>query len=245
MKKLVVVLFLSLLTICVFGQGKKQHDSIAIVIMDRMSDVIGDMASCSFKLHVINDIADPSVGLIKQFNDYEVYMTGPDKMLVEAQGYKGHRQLMYNGKQLAYYSFDEKNYGILPAPETIIKTIDKINDQYGIEFPAADFFYPAFTDDLLESADSILFLGTTLIQDKEYFHILAKGKNINFQFWVNNDPYNLPARFAITYKNQPGNPQYVASFSDWQINPTLPVAMFDFQPPPGARPVRILAKDER
>jgi hypothetical protein len=67
---------------------------------------------------------------------------------------------------------------------------------------------------------------------------------VNYQFWINNDAYNLPAVFSITYKNQQGTPQYLATFSDWQINPTLPDAMFDFQPPPNASKVRIMSKSD-
>ncbi len=243
MKKVLITPLWVLLSLGVFAQGKR-HDSLAILIIDRMTDVIGDLESCSYKLNTANDIWDPSAGLVKHFADYEVYMSGPSKMLINARGHKGHRQYMYNGEQLAYYSFDENNYGVIPAPGTIIKTIDSISDNYGYDFPAADFFYPAFTDDLLEDSDSLRFLGMVKIFGKEYFHILASGKKLDFQFWVTNDAYNLPARFVITYKTERGSPQYHAAFSEWQINPTLPAAMFDFLPPPGATRVRIMSKTD-
>ena len=172
-------------------------------------------------------------------------MAGPNKMLVNAYGHKGHRQFMYNGTQFAYYSFDEHNYGLIPAPPTIIKTFDSLSENYDLEFPAADFFYPALTDDLLTHSDSLHFYGIEKIGDKEYFHVIAFNPETTIQFWVNNDAYNLPARYAITYKKQPNNPQYFASFSDWEINPRLPEAMFDFVPPPGAAKLRIQSKKEK
>ena len=223
----------------------KQQDSIAIIIIDRMTDVIGDLQSCSFKLETANDVQDSVGGLVKQFANFEVYMSGPDKMLVNARGYKGHREFLYNGQQLAYYSFDEHNYGILPVPDNTIQMIDSIHALYDIEFPAADFFYPTFTDDLLADADTIRFVGKEEINGKEFFHVMAIGKEMDFQFWVNNNAYNLPAKFAITYKNMPGNPQYIAAFTDWQINPDLPDAMFDFLPPPGAAQLTIMSKTDK
>jgi hypothetical protein len=194
---------------------------------------------------VVNDVSDPLKGPVKHWTDYEVYLSGPDKMLVIANGAKGHRQFMYNGRQIAYLSFDEHNYGIIPAPSTTIRMIDSLHEHYDFEFPAADFFYPAFTDDLLENADSIKFLGSTRIRGKEYFHIVADGKKINLQFWINNDAFNLPALFSITHKNGRDNPQYLASFYDWEINPHLPASLFDFSPPPGAAKVRIMSKSDR
>lgn len=244
MKKIITGMLVLLISYSALAQARK-HDSVAILIVDRMADVISNLESCSFKLSTANDINEYSHGLVKRFAEFEVYFSGPSKLLINAHGHKGHRQLMYNGEQLAYYSFDENNYGVIPAPETTIETMDHINKQYEIEFPAADFFYPAFTDDLLEHSDSLRFVGVDKIKDKEYFHIVSHNKDMIFQFWVNNDAYNLPAKYAITYKNQPGRPQYLATFSEWQVNPALPAAMFNFLPPPGAAKVKILSKNEK
>jgi hypothetical protein len=236
---------LCVIVCCIANAQAKLQDSTAILIIDRMTDVIGDLQSCSFHLNVSTDVPDTQYSLVKKFNSDDVYMEGPDKMLVNVHGYKGHRQFMYNGNQLAYYSFDENNYGIIPAPNTIIKTIDSIHAMYDIDFPAADFFYPAFTDDLLENVDTLLFLGIVQIEDKEYLQILASNKGTTYQFWINNDAYDLPAKFVITDKTKPGYPQYQATFSDWIINPDLPDAMFDFQPPPGASRLQILSKTDK
>ncbi|MHA4842927.1 DUF2092 domain-containing protein [Flavitalea antarctica] len=249
MKKLVLISFVGLISQLSVAQPKT-FDSLAVLIIDRMADVIGDLESCSYALTTATDVevtnhmqTEKSV-YIKYFTDYTVYMGGSNKMLINAYGYKGHRQYMYNGKQFAYYSFDENNYGLIPAPATVIKTFDSLSDNYGIEFPAADFFYPALTDDILAHSDSLRYLGIEKINAKEYFHIIAFNPEEIIQFWINNDAYNLPARFSITYKKQPGNPQYLAIFSEWQINPRFPEAMFEFVPPPGAGRLRIQSKNE-
>jgi len=85
-------------------------DSVAILILDRMSAVIGDLNSCSFTLHTSTDISDNSffvphegLGLIKQFDTHEVYIAGPDRMLVNSSGDKGNRGFWYNGERIAYY----------------------------------------------------------------------------------------------------------------------------------------------
>jgi hypothetical protein len=241
MKKLFFILSGGWISFCAMAQSKN-YDSIAVRIIDRMSAVIGDLESCSFKLKVANDLPDLSGALVKYFNDYDVYMSGPDRMVVTARGSRGHRQFMYNGEQLAYYSFDENNYGIVPAPKTIIAMFDSLNKKYGMEFPAADFFYPALTDDLLQASDSIRYLGIETIGSRDFFHLIAYGKDMDIQFWINNDAYNLPESFSICYKGKKGNPQYIGLFSDWQLNPKLPNSMFEFSPPPQATRVKILSK---
>ncbi len=238
-------LLFSLLPLSFISAQTKQQDSLAILLIDRMTDIIGDLESCSYKLNVTTDVPDVSFGLVKHLSNYEVYMSGPSKLLINSHGDRGHHQYFYNGQQFATYSFDENNYGILPVADNTIQTIDSLNKKYGIEFPAADFFYPAFTDDLLGDAGVIKFLGIVRTEGKEYFHIMASGTDKNYEFWINNDAFNLPAKFAITYKTQKGNPQYQATFSDWEINPALPSSMFDFLPPPGARQVKIMSQNEK
>jgi hypothetical protein len=243
MKKLLFCLFWAALSSVVFAQGTK-IDSTAVLLLDRMSNVIGDLGSCSFQLNTSYDNPDPDYGLIKQFSTYEVYLSGPDKMLVNLTGAKSHRQFWYNGSQLFYYSYDENNYAVMDAPPTILQTIDSVNKNFEIEFPAADFFYPTFTDDLIKNSDQIAYLGQTRIMGKNCYQILATSKEMSIQIWISDDAFNLPFRYTIVYHNLNGNPQYEATFSDWQINPDLPTKMFYFLPPPGATKIRIISKSE-
>lgn len=243
MKSLFIGVFMSTFACNIAAQ--KQHDSLAILLIDRMTDVIGDLESCAFNLQVAKDSTFPDLGMVKRFIDFEVFMSGPDKMMINYQNDRGHRQIWYNGAQLAYYFKDEHNYGIIPAPLTTIEMIDSVHKAYHIEFPAADFFYPGFTDDLLANFDQLRYLGRSQLNGQEYFHIMAENKEQNMQIWISTDSYNLPGRFAITYLNRPGNPQYQASFSNWRINPNLPAAMFNFEPPPGSAKVRIMSATDR
>jgi hypothetical protein len=238
----ILILLLIISSLSLIAQHNK-FDSLAVSIIDRMSQVIGDMKSCRFSLMTATDIYHPDVGMIKRFADYEVFMSGRDKLLINARGYKGQRQYKYNGNELALYSFDENNYGLLDAPGTTIRTIDSLSVTYGIDFPAGDFFYPALTDDIIQNSDLITYLGIDEIDGVDCFHVLASNKEIDIQFWISNDELNLPVKFVINYKTQEGSPQYYASFSNWVVNPDLPAALFDFLPPPGAAKVKIIARN--
>ena len=233
--------FFGLIMILSVRAQEPRVDTVAIMIIDRMASVIGELTSCSFTLHTSIDIQDPEFGMIKQLGKDDVFLAGPDKMLVHFYGDKGHRGFWYNGIQTTYYSFDENNYVIIDAPDNIIAMIDTINKTYGIEFPAADFFYPTFTDDVIEFSENVIFLGKKDIDGQECFHILASNKDISAQFWFANDAYNLPVKYIITYKNE-NNKQFEATFSNWQLNHDIPLTIFEFMPPPKARQISILPR---
>ncbi|GGF30723.1 DUF2092 domain-containing protein [Echinicola rosea] len=240
MKKLILAIYL-ILPLSSFAQ-ESDIDSVAVFILDHMSAVIGDMESCRYKLSTSSDIPSAKVKYSKEYTDNEVFMQGPDKMLVHQKGHKGHRGFFYNGEFFTHYSYSENNYTTVHAPDDIITMIDSMNYNYGVEFPAADFFYPTFTDDLLTHFDTLVYLGTKYVNGKDCFHIAASNQEQSVQIWIANDAMNLPVKFLITNKEKALAPQYEATFSDWEINPDLPATIFEFTPPPGARLIAILPK---
>lgn len=242
MKRSLVVCCVLAVTLVGHAQAPK-YDSAAIYLMDRMSDVIGNLESVHFTLTTAFDEIDHEHGVVRHYGVDEVFMSGPNKMLVTTRNFKGHRQYMYNGSHMAYFSFTENNYGIIDAPSSTIAAIDQIHREYGVDFPAADFFYPTFTDDMIALFDEIRYLGKAEIAGRTCFHLLGKNGDMTAQFWIENDALMLPMKMLLI-ENNGNHIHYEATFSGWQINPVLPAAMFDFLPPPGARRLRIVAKDE-
>lgn len=217
-------------------------DPAAVLILDQMSDLIGELESCTFNVSNSQDVNDPDYGLIKINNQSSIIFNGPNKMLVHLDGDKGKRGYWYNGEHVVFYSYSENNYAIIDAPHNnIIETIDDLHADYGIDIPSADFFYPSFTDDILESFDTLKYLGEKTIDDQDCFHLKASNKNMDVQFWISNDAYKLPKKFVIIYKDK--NMQYEATYSDWVLNPTIPDAAFEFTPPAKAAQINILAKN--
>ncbi len=216
-------------------------DPVAIQILDKMHTVIGDLESCTYNLSSSLDVIDPDYGLIKNYGENEVIMKGPDKMIVIFDGNKGKKGFWYNGEQVIYYSYSENNFAILEAKDNIIATIDEIHNNYGIDFPAADFFYPSATDNILESFDTVKYLGKKMIDNKECFHIKASNKIMDVQFWISNDAFNLPKKYLIVYKSE-NFKQYEATFNNWVLNPVLPKSIFEFTPPAKAAQINMLAR---
>lgn len=249
MKKIIIVGFAAILPLQVIAQ-ETEADPVAVLILDRMSQVIGELGSCSFTLDTSHDIQDntfflPEDGLgpVKHFATHTVYMVGPDMMLVDTHGDRGHQGYWYKGDSLTYYSYDENNFGIVRTPENIIDMIYSVHEMYGIEFPAADFFNPYFTDDLLAQCNKLRYLGTAILGGKECFRIVASGEEKNVQLWISNDALTLPKKMVIVYFKEERNPQYEVTFSNWQLNPELPGALFDFMPPPEASQIILVSKN--
>lgn len=241
MKKLLYSLvFLGLFTTA--RSQVKTYDTTAIVILDHMSAIIGNLTSCRFRLNIETDVTDPEFGTLTSHEINTVWISGPGKMLIDAIGNKGHRGFWYNGQTLTWYSFTENNYVIIPVPDNLIRMIDSVNDTYGIDFPAADFLNPSLSDDLIGISDNISYQGKDRIYDQSCYQIVAKNKEMNIQLWIADDLMFLPVKMVITCSGKASAQRYECTFSDWQVNPDLPAALFEFAVPPGASQVSILSR---
>lgn len=241
MRKHFLLLFFLFFSIFSFSQVVKDHDSTAIFILDKMADLIGDLESVSFELNSSTDQFNTNNDIEKHYSKSSVSFSGSDKLLAKVEGTNGKKGFWYDGSYMSFYNFDENNYVTLEAPETTLEMIDEMHMNYDFQFPAADFFYPNFTDDMMEQFDSIKYLGKKFIGDEECYHIMATNSELNVQLWISNKTHLLPKHFVMIYKNK-SNLQYEATFSNWSLNPNIPDAVFDFLPPPKAKLISIMKK---
>ncbi|MCU0373231.1 MAG: DUF2092 domain-containing protein [Ignavibacteria bacterium] len=245
-KKIIFTAFL-LLTLsfsAIPGKSYSQIDTLAVAILDSMSNNIGELETCSFRFALDYDIFSENYGMITHSDAGTIFLKGPDKILMERQGDKGHKKFFYNGKTCSLYSFDRNNYATIPAPPTIIETIDSISNAYGVEFPAADVFYPDFVDDLLDVSDRMIYLGLTMTGIIECYHVAGVTDDFTYQLWIMTEKDNYtPVKLSIVYDKKPGKPRYSALYYDWKLNPELDDAMFEFSPPAGSEEITILKKN--
>src|SRR4030095_15299466 len=107
-------------------------DPKALTVLNRMADNIGALHACTFRLDASYDEWDAEAGmLVKRHNSHEVFLVGPDKMLVNTTGDAGHRGFWYNGKEAYSYWYGENNYGRVAAPPTLIDMLKRIPHAYG------------------------------------------------------------------------------------------------------------------
>ena len=228
------------------AQDTKDIDGRALAICDRMSDVIGDLSSCSFTVKSVTDVSRNHVntpiagnGLITRHRTSDVYFSGHNNLMVDTHGDRGHVTIWYDGYDVSMYSYHENNYITVQAPDSTVNMMYAIYDKYGIEFPAADFFNPHFTDDLITNMNSVQLVGRTEVDGRKAFHIVARNDEMNVEFWFSDDGLMLPVKMRIAYLQAEGSPRHDVTFSKWALNPNLPGAMFSFSAPVNARKVSI------
>ncbi len=234
MKKILILIIISALSCSAWAQ-KSRIDSMAVYLLQRSSINLQYLDACSFTSQVTYDVWTEDLGLVKHSYTDDVSIQFPDKMAVRSEGDKGRKQMVYDGKKFCIYSYNNNTYVQIDAPASVIEMIYMVSSYYGIEFSAADFFYPTFVDDILATSGHLYYLGLTQIDNKWCHHIAGTDMSgSNFQFWISDDQHFLPIKMVIVYGKEKGSPQYEAVYKNWVLNPVLSFTLFEFTPPPQA-----------
>lgn len=226
--KLLSFAFIIILSSC--NTDKGFYETQAINELDKMSETIGTLSSCSYSLDVTSMQIDKKTDteFDKNTNIHNVYMQGPDKFYIHSKGTKGRNSYWYNGLRFSYYSHERHVFDTIRAQGNVIEAIDFLNQKYGIYFPAADFFYPTLTDDLMDFSDEVILLEGQTIDQKEYAIVQATNDEKRITIWIN-ETSKLPFKFVIETRTDKGL-YYEAIFSNWKLNPKFYDVLFEYTP---------------
>jgi len=194
----------------------------------------------SFQVHTLRVYADTNGELLHIAHSMKITVRRPDRLLIEVTGDDGSTKLFYNGKTVVLFGVETKQYSSLSVPNTIQGMMKEVMGRLGVDFPLADF--------LTDNPDKSFLLGVTAgrevntvtIDGMPCRHLLFfQPPGIELELWLEKNDRSLPRRLIVTYQNLPGQPNFVAEFSDWDFSIHPTDAQFEFQPPQGAKEVEL------
>ncbi len=213
-------------------------------ILKKMSDYLKNARGFSFHADISFDEVLPS-GLKLQFSaTNKISVRRPNRVHAAYNGDLDKRRFWYDGKTVTLLDTEENLYSSFTAPPEIDAAMDFAIERYGLSVPLADLVYSDPYQILIENVRQGFFVGPSTVQGVYCFHLVFVQDTIDWQIWIEVGNRPVPRKAVITYKNQPGSPQYTALLSDWDFTSPLPDSLFKFQPPEGAEQIDILKLEE-
>ena len=62
------------------------------------------------------------------------------------------------------------------------------------------------------------YVGIGYVFDKKAHHLAFRQPAVDWQIWIEDGGQSLPLKVVITFKDLPGDPQYTAFLSDWNLS---------------------------
>lgn len=195
----------------------------------------------SFQVRTIRVYADTNGQPLHIFHTMKVVVHRPNRLLADVSGDDGENKLVFDGKNAVIFSAAAKKYASIPVPEgTIAGMLKEAVGRLGVDFPLADFFTEAPAKAFLTGVTEGRVVSTVTIDGTPSLHLFfMQPPGIELELWVEKNEQSLPRRLIVTYRDVPGQPNFIAEFSDWNFNIHPSDADFAFQPPPDAVQVQL------
>ncbi len=228
--------------------ARKQATDEALAIFKRSSDFLNAQKSLRFKAVQGFDAVQPWGQKLEFGGSRMVTLRRPDRLRVEVQDREGKEEtLLFDGRQFAVDLPAEKAFVRVERPGSIDQLLDYLIEELGTPSPLADFIQSDFYENAVPLIRSGIVIGDSTIGEFACEHLAFRGKTADLQLWIEKGERPLPFRVVITYKNEPGSPQFRARFLNWELDPELSDDLFTFTPSEGAErlPVAALAAAAR
>lgn len=209
-------------------------DANAQEILQSMSSYLAKTQAFTVDADVDLEIVNQN-GQKLQFSSFAtVVLQRPNKFHIERKGMIADTQFVFDGKTLTVYSNKSNIYAQIESLTNIDDAIRAFESQTGIPAPGADLLFADPYSILSSGVKSGSYLGTTIVNGVEVYHLAFREDQVDWQLWVATGDQPLPMKYVITSKWVTSAPQYQIRFRNWNTSPEINQEQFTFSPPAGA-----------
>lgn len=212
-------------------------------ILMRMAAYLGGAEKFSVSLRAGYDAVQKSGQKIEFNENRRITLARPDKLRVESERSDGAKTLVvFNGKEITQVDAASNAYATTQQPGNIDASIAHFVSDLGMRLPLAVMLLTRMPAEFEARVKAIDYVEKAIFLGKPTHHVAARTDTVDFQVWVADGDQPVPLRVVITYKRAPGQPQFWAQFSDWNMAPAVSSETFAAQIPAGAQKIAFAAQ---
>jgi hypothetical protein len=168
-----------------------------------------------------------------------VVMRRPNAVTFTTTGDERDIVAWYDGQHVTLVSNRDKSWARGPMPPTLDEALDFIAAEYAIQMPSADLLYSSPYDALMTADTTGGWTGIQKIGDLTCDHLAYQQKVVDWEIWLG-EARRLPCQIRIVYKNEPGQPAIMVTYSDLDLSPKVTDETFVAKIPDGFERIKIM-----
>lgn len=213
--------------------GGSPPDARALLL--RMAEFLGKTQRLSVTIHTAYDTVQASGQKVEWNEMRTLALSRPDRLRIEAEKSNGARSLViFDGKEISTYDEAGRVYAQAAQPGGIDETLVYFVRDLNMRLPLAALLLSRAAPELDRRVLSVEYIEKTGILGAVTHHLIGRTDTVHFQVWIADGDRPLPERIVLTYPGAPGQPQFRAQFSAWNVAPELADSLFTFTPPTDA-----------
>jgi len=164
---------------------------------------------------------------------------GPDKLFIDWSSDRIVRRLYFNGSTVTLLAPRTGYYAQVQQPGTVSNVLIHAAVDYGIIFPLPDILLWATKGDDPVDIKAAFKVGYARIAGVDTDQYVFRQSDVDWQVWIQRGDQPLPRKIVITTLDDPVQPK-LSALLQWNVNPQIPDATFDFTPPPGTASIGLV-----
>ena len=203
-------------------------DPRASEALQNMSYFLGSKQEYTFKAEVMFDQLINQSRKIQYSAEEKVFLKKNANMTIEFVSDLGGYKLWYDAGKMTIVELPTNLYSIVTLPATVDQALTKLKTQYNFTPALSDFLFINTYRELTRRVISGNYFGTSRVFGVRCDHLAFVQDDIDWQIWIEVGKRQIPRKLVITYKNLPGQPQFIAIMRDWVLD--KPITNFAFKP---------------
>jgi hypothetical protein len=226
------------------GSTRAPSTPQAMPLLKSMSETLARAEHFSVTIRDDYDVVQESGQKIEFGEVRRVTVSRPDRLRIEVARSNGQKGLvLFDGKDITVYTANDNIYATTSREGTLDQAIKYVVGDLKVRMPLALLFLSTLPAELEQRVIAADYVETTRIEDVPFDHLAVRtAAGVDFQVWVARGGQPLPGRIVITYLDQPGQPQFRADLSNWNLSPEVSDTLFAFTPPQGAERIQFLGE---
>jgi hypothetical protein len=202
-------------------------------------DFLAQAPAFSFRGEIWREHVNDAGQKIQFSRTVEMDVKRPNGLRLELSSPFASRGFWYDGKTLTILDRKHNWYSAAAMPSTLDAAVDTARDEYGIDLPLIDLAVSDPYKNATANVQGSRYYGISPVLGVLCHHLAFTQENVDWQIWIEDGPQPLIRKFVITYKNEPGQPEFTAFITHWDITDPIADSDFAFSPPVGATKIEM------
>lgn len=210
----------------------------------KMAQYLGSAPRFSVTFRGAYDALQESGEKIEFAENRRLVLSRPEnRMRIEGEHSDGSKVItILNGKEIFLSDSGSNVYATAPQVGNLDESIVHFVRDLGMRLPLAALLLSRMAAEFDARVQSIDYIESTRVHGPLAHHLAARTDSVDFQIWIADGPAPFPLRVVLTYRDAPGQPQFRAQLSDWNLSPSISAATFAAVPPKGAQKVSFVGQ---
>jgi len=215
----------------------------ARTILMGMCDYLAGQDKFTMSIHTGYDVVQESGQKIEFRQVGKASVNRPKQMLVASESSSGLKQrIIIDGGTVTVADDGNQLYSQIARDGQLDDTIKYFIQDLKMRLPLAPIFMQQLPAEMKRRIVRIDYVESDDTLGVPTHHLAVQMASVDLQIWITAGDHPVPMRVILTYKEEPGAPQFWADFSDWNFTPQYDPATFTFVPSKDARKIPFVSK---